>query len=606
MKKLFNLPNQPSNNNQSIQNAALDELANLKLSLRPKEIHAIISNNISELSNLWDNLCILKEHNQLSSDFFDYQAASTINSKEICLLTKLFPTLSAMENVFLFEGAFYTHRRLRLLSDFNSLISKYNLTIKPTALPKALSYEYNLILFLLRIYIHKPAILFIPHGVDLYIEGTQTDTFSRLINDIKSNGTCIVFFTSLYELAMLYSDKASVLRNNRIVTTENTVTIRRYPHDFLNLLMGWEFIGNSKDDKHLTIGTKTPDIKELTAFNADLKSTLQSMCSDILHITHASSCQILLTEQNFRIQKTSSFSDTAIDYRLSKDMIDKYLKAPNMQPFVLNQSDSDIINDNQHCTGSFVCIPIKIIHGTSGIILIAYKNPISELDEHNHNLLFSFAREVSIFIETSILIGRSSLVQESHHRIKNSLQTIVSLVTLEKERFTAEGKTQEAVVLSTIILRIKAIAKVHDLLSMQSSNSSLMDLSSILSNIADSYRSMATLNFNLSSTIIPYNKALSIALMVNELLNNSVKHSGIDPKALEISISCYQDDNTIHLSVADNGIGFPSDFETVKHNSIGYDIITSIVQSLSGKISFSYDHGAKSEISFPQSAMYII
>lgn len=606
MKKIFEFPHKPIINNQAVVNAALNELTNLKLSLRPKEVHAIISNNISELSSFWDMLCICKEHNLLNPDCFNFPVSSSATSNEVYLLTKLFPTLSAMENIFLFEASFYTHKRLQILSDFNSLVSKYNLTIKPTALPKALSYEHNLILFLLRVYIHKPAIIFVPHGVDLYIEGSRTDTFNRIINDIKSNGTCIVFFTSLYELAMLYSDKASVLRNKHIITTENTVTIRRYPHDFLNLLMGWEFIGNDNDDKQISIGTKAPDIKELSAFNADLKNTLQSMCSDILHITHASSCQILLTDQNFKIQKTSSFSDTTVDYKLTKDMISKYLKLPSMQPFILSQSDSDIINNNHPYTGSFVCIPIKIIHGTGCIILITYNEPIFALDEHNHNLLFSFAREVSIFIETSILIGRSSLVQESHHRIKNSLQTIVSLVTLEKEKFTKEGKTQEAIVLSTIILRIKAIAKVHDLLSTQSSNSNLMDLSSILSTIADSYRSIATINFNLTSTIIPYNKALSIALMINELLNNSVKHSGISPEKLEISISCYQDDNTIYLSVADNGIGFPPNFETTKHNSIGYDIITSIVQSLSGNISFSYEHGAKSEISFPQSAMYII
>ncbi len=160
--------------------------------------------------------------------------------------------------------------------------------------------------------------------------------------------------------------------------------------------------------------------------------------------------------------------------------------------------------------------------------------------------------------------------------------------------------------LTTIISRVKAIAIVHDLLSHQASGNNLMDLASILNSISESYKNVASLHFSLSNAIIPYNKALSIALVINELLSNSVKHSMIESQKLEITIVCSQVDNIIHLSVTDNGVGFPEDFETSPHNGIGYDIITNIVESLSGEIKFSYDNGAKTEISFPQSTVYII
>lgn len=604
------LPNHPvksSAPNKKADNKTMHHaLESLGLFLQYGEIHAVISNNPSEISRLWENLCFYKENSLLHAQIFglpDNTMVADIKN-EVFLVTPLFPTLSVFENVFMFEASLYNQSRLLLKSQFRSLLKEYNLPVPVNALPGSLDREQNLLLSLMRVYIHRPGIVFIPEGLDCFIGCSYANTFEKLISSIKANGTCVVFLTSQYEIAMLYSDRVSIVRNSKIISTNITSAIQRYPHDFMNLYMGWELIGSRHGNQDIDLVSVAPDIKDIAFFNTDLKNTLQLVCSDILSLTHSSACQILMTDKKFKIHRTSSAVENHTDYSISEDLAKQLLNHKNMQPFIIDPEDSAVINNGAPFSGCFVCVPIRA-HGTGTLILIEYEHSVT-LDERMKELLMNFAKEIAVSIEMSVLIGRSSLVQESHHRIKNSLQTIVSLVTLEKENLMEKGLSDAVPVLTAIISRIKTIAVVHDLLSHQTAGNNLMDLASILNRISESYRNVAILNFHLDNVIIPYNKALSVSLIVNELLTNSVKHSMAESGKLMITVECYLRDHMIYLSVTDNGIGFPMDYETAPHSGIGHSIIKNIVESLSGEIRYSYDNGAKAEITFPQGTVYIM
>lgn len=597
----------PLLNKQTGSEALCHSLESLGLGLRYGEMHGIISSNPSEISRLWDSLCFCQENSKLHSQMFGLSDSSRPDNirDEVFLLTPLFPTLSVIENVFVFETSLYNQNKFLLKSQFRNLLREYNLPITVNAMPQDLNHEQNLLLSLLRVYIHQPSVVFIPEGLDCFIDYHYANTFEKLINNIKANGTSIVFLTSQYELAMLYSDRVSILRNVQIISTSITSAIKRYPYDFMNLFMGWERIGNQIGNPDIDFISVAPDMKDIAFFNTNLKNTLQLVCSDILDITHSCACQILLTDKNFKIHKTSTSVEHHTVHSISEELAVQLLRHKSMLPFVLNQSDAGILSGDVPFSGCFVCVPIKTSHGTSTLILIEYEHLIS-LDDRMKELLMNFAKEISISIEMSILIERSSLVQESHHRIKNSLQTIVSLVTLEKEKLIQEGFDDEVSILTAIISRIKTIAAVHDLLSHQTAGNNLIDLASILNRISESYKNVAVLSFHLGNIIIPYNKAISISLVINELLTNSVKHSRTESGKLMIAVECYLRGTLVYISVTDNGVGFPKDYETSAHSGIGYSIIQNIVESLSGKIIYSYDNGAKAEITFPQETVYVI
>lgn len=579
----------------------------LGLILQPGEIHAVISNNPSEISRLWEDLCSCQEKGQLHPGMFGING-STEQGRAFCevfLLTELFPTLSVLENVFLFEKSWYNQNRLLLKSRFKNLLKEYHLQIPSGARPGQLDRRQNLLLSLLRVLVHRPGIVFIPEGLDCFVDSGYGTSFENLINGIKAKGTCVVFLTSQYEIAMLYSDRVSIVRNGEILSTSITSAIQRYPHDFMNLYMGWERMGGQPGNPDIDLVSAVPDIKDIAYFNADLKNTLQLVCSDILHITHSLSCQIFLTDKKLKIHRTSSSLEHYQDYSIPDVLAGRLLGHENMHPFILEPEEAARIGKDKGSSGCFVCVPVRAGHSTSTLILIEYGHMV-QLDDRMKELLKNFAKKVAVSIEMSVLIGRSSLVQESHHRIKNSLQTMVSLVTLEKEKLFGDGLSEAVPVLTAIISRIKTIAVVHDLLSHQTAGNNLMDLASILNRISESYRNVAVLNFDLDNVIIPYHNALSVALVINELLTNSVKHSRTEAGKLSITVECHLRDTMIYLSVTDNGVGFPQDFETTPHSGIGYSIIRNIVESLSGEIRYSCDNGAKTEITFPQNTAYVI
>lgn len=384
---------------------AYSALESLELCLHYGEIHAVISNNPSEISRLWENLCFYQEHSLLHLQMFDMADASRPDNlkNEVFLLAPLFPTLSVFENIYMFEPSLYNQGRLLLKSQFRNLLKEYNIQIPIHELPKNLSREQDILLSLLRVYIHQPGIVFIPEGLDCFIDVTYANTFEKLINNIKANGTSVVFLTSQYEIAMLYSDRVSIVRNSKIISTNITSAIQRYPHDFMNLYMGWERIGSQPGNSDIDLISAAPDIKDIAFFNTDLKNTLQLVCSDILNITHSSACQILLTDKKFKIHRTSSSMEHHADYSISEELTKQLLNHENMHPFILNQKDARAIKSGVPFSGCFVCVPIKASHGTSTLILIEYPHQVT-LDDRMKEVLKNFAKEISVSIDRKSVV----------------------------------------------------------------------------------------------------------------------------------------------------------------------------------------------------------
>lgn len=134
------------------------------------------------------------------------------------------------------------------------------------------------------------------------------------------------------------------------------------------------------------------------------------------------------------------------------------------KPLVMNDlSEQDLAKyfDGEANVKSFACVPLRIRSKVSGAIEMFYiqKNKISN---EELNLLVAFATQVAIAIENTRLLGRSTLLKEAHHRIKNNLQSIISLLNL---RLCTQTTKSFSLVVQEIIDRIKTIAAIHEILS---------------------------------------------------------------------------------------------------------------------------------------------
>ncbi|MPQ30874.1 histidine kinase [Clostridium estertheticum] len=186
------------------------------------------------------------------------------------------------------------------------------------------------------------------------------------------------------------------------------------------------------------------------------------------------------------------------------------------------------------------------------------------------------------------LILKSVAIKEIHHRVKNNLQTIASLLRLQARR-SDNQQTKDA--LNESMNRILSMAATHELLSKEGLDE--VSIQEVITNI----RNNAVRYFNVTDKNIEVNvigdnfkvssdKATSIALIVNELLQNSMQYAFINKPCGNIDLIIETSKIYSTIVVVDNGTGF--DINNVRKNSLGLSIVNSLVQDkLDGNINIA-------------------
>ncbi|MGC4377576.1 sensor histidine kinase [Fictibacillus sp. Mic-4] len=180
------------------------------------------------------------------------------------------------------------------------------------------------------------------------------------------------------------------------------------------------------------------------------------------------------------------------------------------------------------------------------------------------------------------LVVKSAVIKEIHHRVKNNLQTVASLLRLQMRRGVPE---ETKALYKESLNRILSIATVHEYLSY--SGIEEVDIKQILEKIAKMLIYNTELEENpikmvmaLDSITLKSNQAVSLALIFTEILQNSVKHGYKNGNGGQIDISLKKENEVITLSVKDDGVGFNPDD---KKEQLGLEIVRNLTQfDLSG------------------------
>jgi two-component sensor histidine kinase len=163
--------------------------------------------------------------------------------------------------------------------------------------------------------------------------------------------------------------------------------------------------------------------------------------------------------------------------------------------------------------------------------------------------------------------------------------------------------------LSDSIARIMSIALVHDTLSQ--GEIGMVDLGRLVGSISKfseleaSNRPYITLDVSGSSIMIPSREATSLALVINELVQNAVKHGLKDTNSGKLLINIDQEDFQISVTVKDDGPGLPEKFDPRKDGNLGLTIVQTLVKDeLKGHFEFDCTSGTCARISFPSPKGY--
>ena len=196
------------------------------------------------------------------------------------------------------------------------------------------------------------------------------------------------------------------------------------------------------------------------------------------------------------------------------------------------------------------------------------------------------------------LADKEVLLKEVHHRVKNNLQLISSLLSLQSS--ACDDKTKA--ILDESRNRIKSIALVHEAL-YETKDFSNIDagkyICKLIKSILYTFDSEdISIDLDIGAISLKITSVVSIGLILNELIVNSIKHAFCGNKG-NISISMKKEEGRLILYYSDDGIGIPSGFDLMALDTLGLKLVKTLVDQLEGKIKVIGGKGAKFHMVFP-------
>jgi PAS domain S-box-containing protein len=210
----------------------------------------------------------------------------------------------------------------------------------------------------------------------------------------------------------------------------------------------------------------------------------------------------------------------------------------------------------------------------------------------------------------SSLKQKETLLKEIHHRIKNNLQIIYSLLGLQMHSFDMTGKNKKIyrkfkVKLEDARSRIKTISRIHQKLyqSMDFENINFKEfLTELVSTLIQTYSVNKQINYNIKmpDIYLSIDNAVSVGLIINEIISNSVKYAFENKQTGNISISFEDADGQYFINIKDNGLGVPDDINIDNPKSLGLRLIKGLTEQLNGTVTMIKDRGTIFEIQIPK------
>jgi signal transduction protein with GAF and PtsI domain/anti-sigma regulatory factor (Ser/Thr protein kinase) len=234
---------------------------------------------------------------------------------------------------------------------------------------------------------------------------------------------------------------------------------------------------------------------------------------------------------------------------------------------------------------SLLCVPLRLRERTIGTFS-CYTSSLHHFTEEEMALFATLANQTALAIENARLVTNVAVVREMHHRIKNNLQSVAMLLRMQ---MTSGREVVARDVLQEAINRIQSIAAVHEILSQKGFTA--VEIKELINRISQAVlENMSAPHQNIRISVegvefaLPSQAATSLALAVNELVQNAVQHAFAGRKEGAIAIQLAEEPSHWRITIRDNGVGLPSD--STRH--MGLELVEELIaDDLRGEFSLT-------------------
>jgi PAS domain S-box-containing protein len=265
---------------------------------------------------------------------------------------------------------------------------------------------------------------------------------------------------------------------------------------------------------------------------------------------------------------------------------------------------------------SYVGAPIQVGGVVVGFLNVSGTRP-GQFGPADARRLEAFATHAAIAIENALLYEqalqdaetKAVLLREVNHRVKNNLTAIIGLLHAERRRAGMEEQAVYQAIMQDLVNRVQGLATVHSLLS--ASEWAPLLLSEVTAQVIRSSLRMLPRDKHISADVTPSpvrvtpDQAHNLALVINELTTNTVKHAlqERDTAHITVRIALEDEDDTVLFEFRDDGPGYPEELVRLERYNVGLDLARNMVRKgLGGELSLRNDQGAVAVIQFKAKA----
>ncbi len=352
----------------------------------------------------------------------------------------------------------------------------------------------------------------------------------------------------------------------------------------------------------------------------DLDTVLATVLEEVRHLLDVVACSAWLTDPDTNELVCRAVTDPQSDivrgWRLPSGQglagwVVQHGKSLNI---------SDVTQDSRHFKGvdqktglqlrSILTAPLQAKQRVIGVIQVVDETPC-RFSQTDTRLVESLAANAATAIENARLYEqtrqdaetKARLLQEVNHRVKNNLAAIVGLLYAERRHASLEYGDSYKTIMQDLIGRVQGLATVHSLLS--DSEWSPLPLTELVSRVIyASLRSMpgnknVFVDVSPSSIKVKPKLANNLALIINELVTNTIKYAFTPGEEGCIVVNISTEDDLINLKFSDSGDGYPEDVLTLERHNVGLYLVNTLVrQDLNGTLALYNNQGAVAEIKF--------
>lgn len=533
--------------------------------------------------------------------------------RNCCFITaanNVFLNLNVGENIFT-DSCCHKATRGKRKKMFESLLRETKFNMDLDASVRELTVEQCKVVEILRAVYLRPKLLVL-RELNSILSAPLFYKLVEVLQTLNKNGTTVLYLTNQWEEAVRLNSDVSVVLNKNQIKTFTAQEVSSDPGQIYDLCVSsyQSLLDNRRFKKELAALQNIKHSVKMVSGNYNYKKGIE-MFSEYLRIElQAKAVAAFLINKSQKIVTDIITSAEARDDRIVLLNTETLLNRMSVQKdlvLFLKKSDPEFDCCFEEHTNHVLsaCYATDVDEDSLLILQINFRREDVDL-EYMMFMIKWVADEMALSIERMWRRENSLLLQEGHHRIMNNLQIIVSLLEMEKlvicrKELDKDIMKEVEAAFSSNISRINCIAGIHRLMANSRGDTSIYSLSRIIDKINEFYQNRARMYLTLDEILIPYSKVVSIAMVINELINNSIKHNEHKENLkIRIHVSRASEDKFVRIQYRDNGKGFAEESQNAGNTGIGMMVIESVISDeMNGRIKKYNQNGAVVEVEIP-------